>query len=274
VARPLTIPAPGGARLAGWLHEPAPPARAPLAALIVPGAPQTRVGPHRSFAALAQALAAAGVPALSFDRRGLGDSDGTDPGFRAIGPDVAAARAALLAATQARCVIGIGLCDGAAALALEPEGFAGLLLLNPWARDACTAAAQPPPRAAIAARYRERLHPLALARRALSGDLDLRKAAHGLARLARPEPLSATAREIAATLGRYRGAVEIVTGSRDATGIAFSALWGSTPFKAARAAGPRTLTRVEGAGHSFAGAAAQAAVHARARALVESCSAC
>lgn len=274
MARPLTIPAPGGARLAGWLHEPAPPARAPLAALIVPGAPQTRVGPHRSFAALAQALAAAGVPALSFDRRGLGDSDGTDPGFRAIGPDVAAARAALLAATQARCVIGIGLCDGAAALALEPEGFAGLLLLNPWARDACTAAAQPPPRAAIAARYRERLHPLALARRALSGDLDLRKAAHGLARLARPEPLSATAREIAATLGRYRGAVEIVTGSRDATGIAFSALWGSTPFKAARAAGPRTLTRVEGAGHSFAGAAAQAAVHARARALVESCSAC
>ncbi|MFN3288635.1 MAG: hydrolase 1, exosortase A system-associated, partial [Sphingomonadaceae bacterium] len=123
--RPLIVTTPDGLGLAAMAH----PADGTTGVLIIPGAPQTRVGAHRGFVGLADALAAASHPALRLDRRGLGDSDGEDPGFAAIGADIAAAQQALRVAFPAvRRVIGVGLCDGATALALAPDGLDALVL--------------------------------------------------------------------------------------------------------------------------------------------------
>jgi alpha-beta hydrolase superfamily lysophospholipase len=62
--------------------------------LMVTGGSQTRVGSHRMYERLADALADNGYPCFRFDRRGVGDSSGEDPGFKDSGPDLAAAAAA------------------------------------------------------------------------------------------------------------------------------------------------------------------------------------
>ena len=56
--------------------------------LLVTGGSQTRIGSHRMYERLAKALADNGYPCFRFDRRGVGDSDGEDPGFRGSGPDL------------------------------------------------------------------------------------------------------------------------------------------------------------------------------------------
>lgn len=263
--QPVLIAAPGAA-LAGIAH----PAAGETGVLVVPGAPQTRAGAHRGFVTMADALAGAGSPVLRFDRRGLGDSDGEDPGFRAIAPDIAAARAALGDAfPNVRRVIGIGLCDGAAALALDPRGFDALVLLNPWTRDS-ERAGDLPPRAAIMARYRERLAPGALIGRMLRGELNLGRALKGMLRVARPEAVPETARGMAAALGDFPGPVLIVLGERDATGLAFAALWHSRLFAAARLRPRRLMVTIPGAGHTFAGAAAADALHREINGFVRS----
>ena len=132
--RPLTFDC-GGATLAGLLH----PAAGGTGIVIVTGGVQTRAGSHRGFVDLADRLAAAGFPVLRFDRRGVGDSDGENSGFRDSAPDIAAAITALRRACPGiRRVIGWGLCDGASALALHGAalGLDGLILANPWTRDA------------------------------------------------------------------------------------------------------------------------------------------
>ena len=62
--------------------------------LLVTGGTQTRIGSHRMYERLAEALAEQGYPCFRYDRRGVGDSEGEDPGFRGSGPDLAAAAAA------------------------------------------------------------------------------------------------------------------------------------------------------------------------------------
>lgn len=142
-----------GARLAATLD------RAPgsTGLLIVTGGRQTRVGPHRLMSELARSVAIAGFPVLRFDRRGIGDSEGDDPGYRGSGPDIAAAAAALRAACpHVAHIVGLGLCDAATALALhgQASGLDALILLNPWVVEA--EAGVPPP-AAVRAYYRDRL---------------------------------------------------------------------------------------------------------------------
>ena len=80
-----------------------------------------------------------GYPCFRYDRRGVGDSDGEDPGFRGSGPDLAAAAAAFRRERRRSTrVIGFGLCDGATALALfgDEAGLDGLILVNPWLVEA------------------------------------------------------------------------------------------------------------------------------------------
>ena len=87
--------------------------------LIVTGGTQTRIGSHRMFERLAVALAAAGHPCLRFDRRGVGDSEGEDRGWRGSGPDIAAVVSDFRRDHRGmEKLVGIGLCDGASALAL------------------------------------------------------------------------------------------------------------------------------------------------------------
>lgn len=109
--------------------------------LIVVGGPQYRAGSHRQFVQLARALAAADVPTLRFDYRGMGDSEGELRHFDSVDADIDAAIGALLGAVAGlQRVVIWGLCDGASAalmyLQARPDArVAGLVLVNPWARS-------------------------------------------------------------------------------------------------------------------------------------------
>src|SRR3546814_1492741 len=63
---------------------------------------------------LSQRIAAAGHPVFRFDRRGIGDSDGSNSGFETSGPDIAAAIAAFRAAApHVARIAAFGNCDAA-----------------------------------------------------------------------------------------------------------------------------------------------------------------
>jgi exosortase A-associated hydrolase 1 len=106
--------------------------------LIVPGAPQYRVGPHRLFVDLARHLAGHGYTVLRMDRRGYGDNDAPPASFEESGPEVAAGVEVLAGlGVVGKPVHVLGLCDGASAALLHATGLTdvgGIILLNPWAR--------------------------------------------------------------------------------------------------------------------------------------------
>ncbi|WP_064736050.1 hydrolase 1, exosortase A system-associated [Azohydromonas australica] len=131
-----------GVQLVGVLAEPAQVPLSDTGVVIVTGGPQYRAGAHRLFVRLARALAGAGHPALRFDLRGMGDSEGESPGFEHTAPDIGAAIAALLArCANLRHIMLWGLCDGASAALLylhatHDARVRGLCLANPWVRSA------------------------------------------------------------------------------------------------------------------------------------------
>lgn len=106
--------------------------------LIVPGAPQYRVGPHRLFVDLARQLAHHGVAVMRMDRRGYGDAGGAPVAFEDARPDIQAALDSFRAAAPTMTTVTVmGLCDGASAALLHAAtlpGVDGLILLNPWVR--------------------------------------------------------------------------------------------------------------------------------------------
>lgn len=199
-----------GATLAGMLHE----ASGPVGVLIVPGGAQTRTGAHRMFVRLARMIAAGGAPVLRFDRRGIGDSDGDDAGFEHCADDMVAAAAALRAAMpQVRRIVGVGLCDGAAALALSAGNFDGLVMLNLWTLDPGGV----PGGSAVGAHYRRRLLQPASWRRLLVGEVDIFGAIGSLF-AARSEPaLSVLGERIVAALAATDVPYRLVMAERDAT---------------------------------------------------------
>lgn len=129
-------------RLLGILTRPR--GESHLGLVILPGGFQCRVGAHRQNVLLARELADQHVATLRFEGRGMGDSEGSHPGFLALGPDIAAAVSALRRAVPGlEQIVLYGLCDAATAIALAlPSGVAdGAILLNPWARSDQTLAA-------------------------------------------------------------------------------------------------------------------------------------
>ena len=192
----------------------------PTGLLLVTGGSQTRVGSHRMYERLARSLAEQGISCLRFDRRGVGDSAGDDPGFRGSGPDLAAAVACLRAQCPAlERVHGFGLCDGATAIALfgAEAGLDGLVLVNPWLVEA--AAGEPAP-AAIRRHYRDRLLSLEGWKKVFSGAVDYRKIFRGIRKIAKPGPASPLAADTAAALARHRLPAQLVLATGDATAIA------------------------------------------------------
>ena len=135
----------GDADLVGMVHRPDHPSGgtthgAPRrGVLIVVGGPQYRIGSHRQFLLLARALSDAGIAAMRFDYRGLGDSGGDFAGFENIDDDIrAAADAFQQAVPELEEVFLWGLCDAASAILFYAPGDSRItasVLLNPWVRS-------------------------------------------------------------------------------------------------------------------------------------------
>lgn len=112
--------------------------------VIVVGGAQYRAGSHRMFVTLARKLTADGFTVLRFDRRGMGDSCGDDPGFDDCNEDIKAALDQLKREVPGlQSIYTMGLCDGATAAAIcnfTDDEVAGYILINPWIRSAQTEA--------------------------------------------------------------------------------------------------------------------------------------
>jgi exosortase A-associated hydrolase 1/exosortase A-associated hydrolase 2 len=158
-----------GTDLVSVLSAPAAPSG--IGVVVIVGGPQYRVGSHRQFVELARALTRAGHHVLRYDARGMGDSDGAMQGFEAAVPDVLVAIDALLrAAPEVKQVVLWGLCD-AASIALmsaaQRRAVTGLVLANPWVRDATSLA-----NATVKQYYRGRVLQGEFWRKLLSGRID------------------------------------------------------------------------------------------------------
>lgn len=230
-----------GAQLVGTLDV----APGTTGLLIVSGGNELRSGSWAGQSQLAARIGAAGHPVFRFDRRGVGDSGGTNTGFRGSQPDIAAALAAFRTAapTVAR-VIGFGNCDAATALLLGSHdlAFDGLVLANPWTIDG-DEAPEAMPAAAVRSRYLAKLTNPREVWRLLSGGVDLRKLAGGLrtaASTAPPRsPLVAT---MQARCDAFAGPLRILVASRDRTAQMFVEAW---PKADAR------VHTIDSASHSF-----------------------
>lgn len=215
--------------------------------LIVSGGNEIRAGAFGGQAELAARIARAGFPVFRFDRRGVGDSEGDNRGFRHSARDISAALEAFRAmAPQISRVVAFGNCDAASALMLASgAGCAGLVLSNPWTieQDEATEADSTPPPAAIRARYLEKLTNPREVARLLSGGVNLGKLARGMARSLRPAPPpSSLAEDIRAGLASFTGDARILLATADRTAQVFEAAWGKSD--------PR-IRRCEGAGHAY-----------------------
>ncbi|MBC2777934.1 hydrolase 1, exosortase A system-associated [Parasphingopyxis marina] len=221
--------------------------------VIVTGGGQTRFGAHRGFALLASALSAAGYPVLRYDRRGVGDSSGDDPGFEVSAPDLAAAVAAFRErAPGLERVIGFGLCDGATTLCLHHAacGVDAMILANPWVVEA--ASGEPPP-AAISRHYRDQLSSFDGWKRLLTGGIDYRKAVRGVFKLLKPQKNEGSlAERTANALSASSAPAHVVLASGDATAIGFEHEWRKGALSALAGEARFTLDTIESDAHSFA----------------------
>ena len=227
------------AELAGSLDE----ADGSTGLLLVSGGNEIRSGSWAGQAQLAARIAAAGHPVLRFDRRGIGDSEGENAGFRGERADIGAALAAFrVTQPNLRRVVAFGNCDAASALMLAGGelGLDGLVLANPWVIDAGNETVQAP--AAIRQRYAQKLTDPSEWLRLLRGGVNLRKLVSGLRRASGPAPRSSLAETMQARLEAFAGPVSILIATRDRTAQLFEAAWPSDD--------PR-VRRIDSASHSF-----------------------
>jgi len=193
--------------------------------LLVTGGNELRSGAWSGQAQLAARIAREGFPVFRFDRRGIGDSDGPNGGFRTSAPDIAAALAAFRAACpEMTRVIGLGNCDAASALMLaRGDGLDGLVLSNPWTIEDDDAA---PPPEAIRGHYRRRLSDPAALLRLLTGKVSLGKLIASLRDALRPPPPPGSlAQDMAAGIASFAGPLAFLLAERDRTAQAFLAAW-------------------------------------------------
>lgn len=233
----------GSLKLAGTLDT----APGTAGLLIVSGGNEIRSGAFGGQANLAAHIARTGFPVFRFDRRGIGDSEGENRGFRQSQRDIATALEAFRAmAPQVSRVVGFGNCDAASALMLAGgAGCDALVLSNPWTieddGEAANEAALPP--SAIRARYLEKLKNPREIGRLLAGGVNLRKLARGVFRsLNTAPPPSSLGGDMRAGLAGFAGEVRILLATADRTAQVFEAAWDRHD--------PR-IRRCEGAGHAY-----------------------
>lgn len=241
-----------GSRLAGTLDT-APGTRG---LLIVTGGNEIRSGAFSGQSRLAARIAKAGFPVFRYDRRGIGDSEGDNSGYRGSTADILAAADAFRAiAPQLSQVVAFGNCDAASALMLaEGAGCDGLVLSNPWTIEEGADDHTPPPDA-VRARYVQKLKNPREVARLLRGGVDLRKLARGIGQAMRPAATpSSLAEEMRVGISSFGGRISILLATADRTAQVFESGWDK--------ADPR-IARCEGAGHSYAEPQAQAWLDAR-----------
>lgn len=210
-----------GATLVGTLDS----ADGSTGLLLVSGGNELRSGAWAGQALLAARIAEAGHPVFRFDRRGVGDSEGVNGGFRSNAPDIAAALAAFRAEQPGLTrVVGFGNCDGASALMLAKEAeLDALALSNPWTIESDDA---PPPPEAIRDHYKRRLSDPAALLRLLTGKVSPGKLIASLRdALRKPPPPSTLAQDMAAGIAGFAGPIRFLVAERDRTAQAFIAAW-------------------------------------------------
>lgn len=234
----------GSLKLAGTLDN----APGLTGLMIVSGGNEIRSGAFAGQARLAARIAEKGFPVFRFDRRGIGDSEGENRGFRKSARDIRSALTAFRAlAPRVERVIGFGNCDAASALMLNAgAGFDGLVLSNPWVMETGASgngvAANLPP-AAIRARYAQKLTKPSEWARLFKGEIDLQKLGRGLIRSAsKNAPPSSLAEEMQIGLAAFEGQVRILLACADRTAQIFERNWD--------AADPR-IAHCQGASHAF-----------------------
>jgi len=214
--------------------------------LLVTGGNEIRSGAFSGQASLAASLAEQGFPVFRFDRRGVGDSEGINRGFRDEEADIRAALAAFReAAPQVSRVVGFGNCDAASALMLAGgAGCDALVLSNPWTIEEAGDAGDEgddsgsdttPPASAIRARYIAKLkNPREIAR-LLSGGVDYRKLLRGIARAVGPKAAPSTlAGDLRDGLAGFSGSVRILLAEADRTAQVFIENWDASDARIAR----------------------------------------
>lgn len=203
--------------------------------LLVSGGNELRSGAFGGQARLAAHIAAKGYPVMRYDRRGIGDSSGKNGGFRAAGPDIAAALTHFrqICPSLSR-IVGFGNCDAASALMLEGgAGCDGVLLANPWTFDEDDEGPAP---ATIRARYAEKIRNPREWLRLLSGGVSLRKLLPGLRSAVQAGGGESTlSGEMRSTIEGFKGNLGFIIAGRDRTGKAFLESWGNDPRTSVRA---------------------------------------
>lgn len=190
--------------------------------LIVSGGNETRNGAFAGQSRLAARIAERGYPVFRFDRRGVGDSSGTNAGFRESAPDIETAIAQFLTQCQhVRRIVAFGNCDAAAALMLgRGFGLNALVLANPWTFDDDSSQEASPD--AIRARYLEKLRNPREIARLVTGKVSLSGVARSLKRAVTTKSATTQLGEaMAASLAEYQGDACILLAGRDRTGQAF-----------------------------------------------------
>lgn len=217
--------------------------------LCVTGGSQIRAGPHRMLHRVSAQVAAAGYPVLRYDRRGVGDSDGADPGYLDSAPDLSAAASAFRAeAPHVKTLVGFGLCDGATTLALHGKlaGVTALVLANPWLVEAAPDDLAP---AAARAHYQGRfLSPRSWAD-VLTGKVNILGAAKSLFGAVAGREDKSLAAQVATALAPFAGKVTLILARGDGTAITARSCWNDAAFAHVRG---ETVVTVETDAHTFA----------------------
>ncbi|NOZ42280.1 MAG: hydrolase 1, exosortase A system-associated [Alphaproteobacteria bacterium] len=165
-------------RLIGIVHNPAGGSEK-VGLLIVVGGPQYRIGAHRQYVDLARYCARRGIAAMRFDYQGIGDSDGSYPGFEQVSSDIHSAIEEFIKRVPTLESVALwGLCEGASALLLggaDHQAVSRIILANPWVRSERGLA-----KAYIKHYYLDRLTSRDFWKKIFSGHLDLKAAVAGL----------------------------------------------------------------------------------------------
>lgn len=253
----------GGDRLVGTLDE----AGGATGLLIVSGGNEIRSGAYSGQAAMARYFTELGYPVFRFDRRGVGDSEGQNGGFESSADDIAAAVATFgVEAPHVTRLVAFGNCDAATALAFEHRGLDALVLANPWVIEATSGESDAPTKpssAAVRARYWARLKNPRSIIDLLTGKIDLKKLAGGLAKASQKEAPSGLAARLASLLEGSSIPADILVADRDTTALAFLGTYKDAIFDPVRARPNVSLSRFNSASHSFADAAAKAWLYER-----------